>query len=119
MENSPPTTPPPPQGAYSMEFDQFDDPNFNPFATKKAMQNSPPSSPPPPTGAYSMEVDKFDDPNFNPFASKKAMQNSPPGSPAPKPQVSVAEEEDALNVEIEPPKRAPPKLGANRKKVSF
>ena len=24
-----------PKGAYSMDFDQFDDPNFNPFASKR------------------------------------------------------------------------------------
>ena len=28
-----------------MDFDKFYDPNFNPFATKKAMQNSPPATP--------------------------------------------------------------------------
>ena len=45
-ENAPEEAPPP-KGAYSMDFEKFDDPNFNPFATKKAMQNSPPSSPTP------------------------------------------------------------------------
>lgn len=33
-----------PKGNYSMDFDQFDDPNFNPFASKRTMQNSPPPS---------------------------------------------------------------------------
>ncbi|XP_053701316.1 transforming acidic coiled-coil-containing protein 3 [Synchiropus splendidus] len=30
-----------PKGAYSFDFDKFDDPNFNPFGTKTAMTNSP------------------------------------------------------------------------------
>ena len=85
-----------PKGAYSIDCDKFDDPNFNPFETKKAMQNSPPSSPPPPKGAYSMDFDKFEDPNFNPFATKKAMQNSPPGSPTPKVQEQTAEKQVKL-----------------------
>ena len=33
-----------PNGNYSMDFDQFDDPNFNPFASQRTMQNSPPPS---------------------------------------------------------------------------
>ena len=34
-------TPLPAKGAYNIDFDKFDDPNFNPFETKKAMRNSP------------------------------------------------------------------------------
>ena len=45
-----------PKGAYSMDFDQFDDPNFNPFASKKAMQNSPPSTPAPQTESNAVET---------------------------------------------------------------
>ncbi|KAM9777465.1 transforming acidic coiled-coil-containing protein 3 [Neosynchiropus ocellatus] len=30
-----------PKGAYSFDFDKFDDPSFNPFGTKTAMTNSP------------------------------------------------------------------------------
>lgn len=30
-----------PKGAYSFDFDKFDDPNFNPFGTKSSMNNSP------------------------------------------------------------------------------
>ena len=68
-----------PKGAYSMDFDKIDDPNFNPFESKKAMQNSPTpdETPLPPKGAYTVDLDKFDDPNFNPFESKRAMANSP------------------------------------------
>lgn len=32
---------PVPKGAYSFDFDKFDDPNFNPFGTKASMSNSP------------------------------------------------------------------------------
>lgn len=31
----------PPKGSYSIDFDKFDDPNFNPFGTKSSMNNSP------------------------------------------------------------------------------
>lgn len=30
-----------PKGAYSFDFEKFDDPNFNPFGTKSSMNNSP------------------------------------------------------------------------------
>lgn len=30
-----------PAKSYSMDFDKFDDPTFNPFESKKAMRNSP------------------------------------------------------------------------------
>ncbi|XP_068582561.1 LOW QUALITY PROTEIN: transforming acidic coiled-coil-containing protein 3 [Cebidichthys violaceus] len=30
-----------PKGSYSVDFDKFDDPNFNPFGTKASMNNSP------------------------------------------------------------------------------
>jgi hypothetical protein len=71
--------PPPSKGAYTVDYDKFDDRNFNPFESKKAMRNSPeitgelPAS----KGNYSVDLDKLDNPNFNPFESKKAMQNSP------------------------------------------
>ena len=46
MSNSPTPQDEPlaPKGAYSMDFDKFDDPNYNPFESKKAMRNSPPPS---------------------------------------------------------------------------
>ena len=71
--------PPPRQGAYTVDFDKFDDPDFNPFESKKAMRNSPDlvDDVPAPKGSYTVDFDKFDDANFNPFESKKAMQNSP------------------------------------------
>lgn len=78
----------PTKGAYSVDFDKFDDPNFNPFETKKAMKNSPPPGEealPVPKVAYTVELDKFDDPNFNPFESKRAMSNSPVNKPTIKP----------------------------------
>jgi hypothetical protein len=117
--------PPLPKGGYSVDFDKFDDPNFNPFETKKPpMANSPTPGEEPivQKGAYS--VDQFDDPNFNPFESKKPpMANSPTNIPE-KPTKLPQETEDLkiddlneLNTELEPPKKAPPKLGANRAKV--
>ena len=69
-----------PAKGYSMDFDKFDDPNFNPFESKKAMSNSPPPGEEaikPASSGYTVDYDKFDDPNFNPFESKKAMRNSP------------------------------------------
>lgn len=38
----------PPKGSYSIDFDKFDDPNFNPFGTKTSMNNSPQCSRNPP-----------------------------------------------------------------------
>lgn len=38
----------PPKGSYSIDFDKFDDPNFNPFGTKSSMNNSPQCSRNPP-----------------------------------------------------------------------
>ncbi|KAL7380011.1 hypothetical protein ABVT39_009970 [Epinephelus coioides] len=35
---------PVPKGSYSIDFDKFDDPDFNPFGTKASMNNSPVSS---------------------------------------------------------------------------
>ena len=71
--------PPPSKGAYTVDYDKFEDPNFNPFESKKAMRNSPDITEelPASKGDYSVDLDKLDDPNFNPFESKKAMQNSP------------------------------------------
>jgi hypothetical protein len=113
-----------PKGAYSVDVNKFDDPDFNPFETKKAMSNSPIPNEEPiaPKGAYSVDFDKFDDPNFNPFETKKAMSNSPTNIPECKPVVPVNEAPtdeimNELETGFEPPKRAPPKLGANRKKV--
>lgn len=37
---------PPTRGAYSVDFDQFDDPNFNPFGAKAKMGSSPPRDAP-------------------------------------------------------------------------
>ena len=69
----------PSKGAYTVDLDKFDDPNFNPFESKKAMRNSPDLLDEVPASKvnYSVNLDKLDDPNFNPFESKKAMQNSP------------------------------------------
>ena len=68
-----------PKGSYSIDFSKFDDPNFDPFQSNKALANDedPLNEPKPKSGAYSMDFDKFDDPNFDPFKSKKAILNSP------------------------------------------
>ena len=92
------------------------------------MSNSPIPGDEPiaPKGAYSVDFDKFDDPNFNPFETKKAMSNSPTNiqevkSGDTKQEVKTEETKPEVSNEIiedlEPPKRPPPKLGANRAKV--
>ena len=60
--------PPQPKGAYNMDFDKFDDPNFNPFETKTKVVDkfdepaAADEAPLPAKGAYNMDFDKFDDP---------------------------------------------------------
>ena len=94
------------------DFDKFDDPNFNPFESKKAMSNSPTPGEDeikPKPAAYTMDFDKFDDPNFNPFESKgpKMANSPPPPSEVRKEEKESApanDEEEVLNVTFEAPK---------------
>ena len=64
-----------PKGSYSMDFSKFDDPNFDPFKSNKALSNEGASETSLPQHA-SYAVD-FDDPNFDPFLSKNSVMNSP------------------------------------------
>ena len=65
-----------PLGTYTMDFSKFDDPNFNPFKSNKALVNDNPVDIPKP-GTYTMNFDQFEDPNFDPFISNKGIMNSP------------------------------------------
>ena len=121
-----PEEPLPPKGAYNVDFDRFDDPNFNPFETKtKVVEkfDEPEEEPPAPKGAYDIDYSKFDDPNFNPFETKtKVVDNFDTNASEPQVPDETANQEpgdelNELNTGFEPPKRAPPKLGKNRKPV--
>ena len=60
------------------DFDNFDDPSFNPFETKTKVVETfdePGDETPPPKGAYNVDFDQFDDPNFNPFETKTKVEN--------------------------------------------
>lgn len=61
------------KGSYNFEPDKWDDPNFNPFNSKKGIGSSPKLSRP----AYTFDPDKYDD-SIDPFKSTIKMANSPP-----------------------------------------
>lgn len=63
--------------SYNFEPDKWDDPNFNPFTSKKAISNSPKLSRP----SYSFDPNSFDD-SVDPFKSSNKMANSPPKASA-------------------------------------
>lgn len=73
-----------------MDFEKFDDPNFNPFESKKAMRNSPEPE------------EKFADPDFNPFETKTKMRNSP--SPEKMSESSIKTSPEQLNRTYDAPK---------------
>ncbi|XP_034041219.1 transforming acidic coiled-coil-containing protein 2 isoform X3 [Thalassophryne amazonica] len=84
LDNSPPATHngnedeiPAPKGSYHFEPDKWDDPNFNPFSSKKGIANSPKLSRP----SYSFDPNNFDD-SIDPFKSLNKMDNSPPKASA-------------------------------------
>ncbi|CAJ1067762.1 uncharacterized protein tacc2 isoform X3 [Xyrichtys novacula] len=62
---------------YNFEPDKWDDPNFNPFSSKKGIRNSPKLSRP----SYTFDPDSFDD-SIDPFKSSNKMANSPPKASA-------------------------------------
>lgn len=66
-----------PAKSYSMDFDKFDDPNFNPFESKKAMRNSPELDKTIEREPELEKLDDMEDPNFNPFESKSTIRNTP------------------------------------------
>jgi len=91
--------PPAPKGAYNLDFlDNLDDPNFNPFETKTKVEN------------------KFETKSDSPPKVEK-VETSPVEEPSTANQ-KTENDSDQLNVDFEPPKRAPPKLGQNRPKKS-
>ncbi|XP_054456741.1 transforming acidic coiled-coil-containing protein 2 [Anoplopoma fimbria] len=84
LDNNPPATHngneeeiPPPAVSYKFEPDKWDDPNFNPFTSKKGIPNSPKLSRP----SYSFDTNNFDD-SEDPFKSTNKMANSPPKASA-------------------------------------
>lgn len=65
-----------PKVSYHIEPDKWDDPNFNPFSSKKSMSNSPTLSRP----SYSFDPNNIDE-STNPFKSSNKMPTSPPRVP--------------------------------------
>ncbi len=63
--------------SYNFEPDKWDDPNFNPFTSKKSITNSPKLSRP----SYGFDPSNFDD-SIDPFKSSSKMANSPPKTSA-------------------------------------
>ncbi|XP_027862069.1 uncharacterized protein tacc2 isoform X4 [Xiphophorus couchianus] len=65
-----------PKVSYHIEPDKWDDPNFNPFSSKKSMSNSPTLSRP----SYSFDPNNIVE-STNPFKSSNKMAASPPRVP--------------------------------------
>lgn len=63
--------------SYNFEPDKWEDPNFNPFSSKKSIANSPKLSRP----SYGFDPNNFDD-TIDPFKSSNKMANSPPKASA-------------------------------------
>lgn len=59
--------------SYKFETDKWDDPNFNPFSSKKGITNSPKLSRP----FYKIDPSNFDD-TIDPFKCSKKIATSPP-----------------------------------------
>ncbi|XP_008281687.1 microtubule-associated protein futsch isoform X2 [Stegastes partitus] len=84
LDNNPPATHngnedeiPGSKASYNFEPDKWDDPNFNPFSSKKGIANSPKLSRP----SYEFDPNNFDD-SIDPFKSSNKMANSPPKASA-------------------------------------
>ncbi|GAA6213959.1 transforming acidic coiled-coil-containing protein 2 [Lates japonicus] len=84
LDNNPPATHngnedeiPVSKASYNFSSDKWDDPNFNPFTSKKGIANSPKLSRP----SYSFDPNNFDD-SIDPFRSSNNMANSPPKASA-------------------------------------
>lgn len=73
---------PVPTASYNFEPDKWEDPNYNPFISKKSISNSPKLSRP----SYSFDPNSFDPNNFDdsidPFKSSNKINNSPPKASA-------------------------------------
>ncbi|KAM3606487.1 uncharacterized protein V6R79_017268 [Siganus canaliculatus] len=68
---------PVPTAAYNFDPDKWEDPNFNPFMSKKSIDNSPKL----PRPSYSFDPNNFDD-SIDPFKSTAKLANSPPKASA-------------------------------------
>lgn len=68
---------PVPTASYNFEPDKWEDPNYNPFISKKSISNSPKLSRP----SYSFDPNNFDD-SIDPFKSSNKINNSPPKASA-------------------------------------
>lgn len=66
-----------PKVSYNFEPDKWEDPNFNPFNSKKTIASSPKLSRP----SYSFDPNNFDD-SIDPFKSSNKMGSSPPKASA-------------------------------------
>ena len=101
----------PAKGAYAVDFDKFDDPNYNPFETKSKVSNQEPDLPKPKAGGYNLDfLDNLDDPNFNPFETKSKVENKPVSSANEKtitPTQSKPEESSPVKLEPEIPTEPP------------
>ena len=97
----------PAKGAYAVDFDKFDDPNYNPFETKSKVSNQEPANqepdlPKPKAGGYNLDfLDNLDDPNFNPFETKSKVENKP---------ISSANEKTITPTQSKPEESSPVKL---------
>ncbi|XP_074548949.1 transforming acidic coiled-coil-containing protein 3 [Halichoeres trimaculatus] len=77
-----------PKGAYSFDFDKFDDPNFNPFGTKASMKNSPISSKKPsPVLTETSPPEQTEKPVHKETSSEACTGESVPAA-EPKPEVN-------------------------------
>lgn len=68
---------PVPAASYNFEPDQWEDPNYNPFISKKSISNSPKLSRP----SYNFNPNNFDD-CIDSFKSSNKINNSPPKASA-------------------------------------
>uniref|UniRef100_A0A3P8VVT2 Titin homolog n=2 Tax=Cynoglossus semilaevis TaxID=244447 RepID=A0A3P8VVT2_CYNSE len=66
-----------PKASYNFEPDKWDDPNFNPFSSKKGISNSPTMS----RQSYNFDPNNGDD-SIDLFKSSNKMSNSPPKASA-------------------------------------
>nr|XP_020458885.1 uncharacterized protein LOC109961923 isoform X9 [Monopterus albus] len=84
LDNDPPVTHnvnedeiPVPKASYKFEPDKWEDPNFNPFTSKKGIANSPGLSRP----SYNFDAGNLDD-TIDPFKSSSKIATSPPKTSA-------------------------------------
>lgn len=66
-----------PAASYNFEPDKWEDPNYNPFISKKSISNSPKLS----NTSYNFDPNNFGD-SIDPFKSSNKINNSPPKAAA-------------------------------------